>query len=122
MGKRNITGAVGRGRKADADKTRRHGVERIGFGIDRDDAREGCFGNPCVELSLGLHALIGIAVEDLCDRKKLMFLRADAVVTLPGGYGTMDEATEVLYWAKLGLHNKPLVLVNTENFYDDKIS
>ena len=62
-----------------------------------------------------------ILVEELCDRKKLMFLRADAVITLPGGYGTMDEATEVLYWAKLGLHNKPLVLVNTENFYDDAI-
>lgn len=63
-----------------------------------------------------------IMVEDLWDRKKRMFRMADAIITLPGGFGTADEALEVLYWAKLGLHNKPLVLVNIENYWDDMIT
>ncbi len=63
-----------------------------------------------------------IMVEDLWDRKKRMFLQADAIVTLPGGYGTIDEALEVLYWGNLGLHNKPLVLVNIKNYWDDMIA
>ena len=63
-----------------------------------------------------------IIVEDLWDRKKRMFAIADAIITLPGGFGTMDEALEVLYWGKLGLHNKPLVLVNIEGYWDDMIA
>lgn len=62
-----------------------------------------------------------ILVEDLWDRKKRMFLMADAVVSLPGGFGTLDESLEVLYWGHLGLHNKPLVLVNIENYWDPLI-
>lgn len=58
-----------------------------------------------------------IMVEDLCDRKKQMFLMADAIISLPGGFGTLDESLEVLYWANLGLHNKPLVLVNIERYW-----
>lgn len=63
-----------------------------------------------------------VMVEDLWDRKKRMFKQADAIITLPGGYGTVDEALEVLYWGNLGLHNKPLVLVNIENYWDDLIA
>ena len=63
-----------------------------------------------------------IMVEDLWDRKKRMFRTADAIITLPGGFGTADEALEVLYWGNLGLHNKPLVLVNIENYWDDMIA
>ncbi|MGH1398607.1 MAG: TIGR00730 family Rossman fold protein [Alphaproteobacteria bacterium] len=63
-----------------------------------------------------------VMVEDLWDRKKRMFRAADAIVTLPGGYGTADEALEVLYWGNLGLHNKPLVLVNIEGYWDDFIA
>lgn len=63
-----------------------------------------------------------VMVEDLWDRKKRMFKQADAIITLPGGYGTADEALEVLYWGNLGLHNKPLVLVNIENYWDDLIA
>ncbi len=68
----------------------------------------------------GLHDLI--IVDELCERKKLMFLRADAVITLPGGFGTLDEALEVLYWGNLGLHNKVLVLVNVGGYWDDLIT
>jgi len=63
-----------------------------------------------------------IMVEDLWDRKKRMFKMADAIIALPGGFGTADEALEVLYWANLGLHNIPLVLVNIENYWDDMIT
>ncbi len=59
-----------------------------------------------------------IMVEELCDRKKQMFLMADAVIALPGGFGTLDESLEVLYWGNLGLHNKPLVLVNIEGYWN----
>ena len=63
-----------------------------------------------------------IMVEDLWDRKKRMFQMSDAIITLPGGFGTMDEALEVLYWGNLGLHNKPLVLVNIEGYWNDMIT
>ena len=60
-----------------------------------------------------------ILVQDLWERKRKMFRRADAVITLAGGFGTIDEALEVLYWAKLGSHAKPLVFVNTESYWDE---
>lgn len=63
-----------------------------------------------------------IMVEDLCDRKKQMFLMADAVIALPGGFGTLDESLEVLYWGGLMLHNKPLVLVNLEQYWTPLIT
>lgn len=59
-----------------------------------------------------------VLVQDLWERKRLMFTRADAILALPGGFGTLDESLEVLYWAGLGLHNKPLVLINTDGYWD----
>jgi uncharacterized protein (TIGR00730 family) len=58
-----------------------------------------------------------ILVNDLWDRKKQMFLMADATITLPGGFGTLDESLEMLYWAGLNYHRKPLVLVNIEGYW-----
>lgn len=63
-----------------------------------------------------------ILVEELCDRKKKMFLAADAVIALPGGFGTLDESLELLYWGSLGLHKKPLVLVNIDGYWNDIIA
>jgi uncharacterized protein (TIGR00730 family) len=63
-----------------------------------------------------------IMVDDLCDRKKQMFLMADAVLALPGGYGTLDESLEVLYWGGLGLHGKVLVLINIDGYWDPLIA
>lgn len=60
-----------------------------------------------------------ILVPDLWERKLKMFKRADAIVILAGGFGTIDEALEVLYWARLGSHAKPIIFVNTENYWDD---
>ncbi len=59
-----------------------------------------------------------ILVQDLWERKKKMFLAADGIISLPGGYGTLDESLEVLYWGALGLHQKPLVLININGFWD----
>ncbi len=63
-----------------------------------------------------------ILVPDLWERKLKMFQRADIIVTLPGGFGTIDEFLEALYWANLGAHTKPIILVNTENYWDDFIT
>jgi len=63
-----------------------------------------------------------ILVDELSERKALMFQKADAVLALPGGFGTLDESLEVLYWGNLGLHNKPLVLINIEGYWDGLIT
>ncbi len=46
------------------------------------------------------------------DRKRMMFDQADVFVTLPGGLGTLDETVEVITWRQLGLHDKPILIVN----------
>src|SRR5574344_430475 len=60
-----------------------------------------------------------IVVETMHQRKKMMLDSADAVIALPGGIGTMEEFFEVLTWKQLGLFDKPIVLLNTNGFYDD---
>ena len=57
-------------------------------------------------------------VATMHQRKAIMADRADAVAVLPGGYGTMDELFEILTWAQLGLHAKPVVLLNVNGFFD----
>jgi uncharacterized protein (TIGR00730 family) len=57
-------------------------------------------------------------VGTLHERKALMAELADAFIALPGGFGTMEEFFEALTWAQLGLHRKPLGLLNVEGFYD----
>ena len=57
-------------------------------------------------------------VETMHERKKLMFDRSDAVIALPGGPGTLDELIEVLTWRQLGLHARPVVVVNAGGYWD----
>ena len=57
-------------------------------------------------------------VEDMHQRKRLMFLKSDAFVALPGGLGTLEEFVEQLTWSQLGRHNKPIVLANIDGFWD----
>ena len=59
-----------------------------------------------------------VIAEDLAARKALLLARSDAVVVMAGGLGTLDEATEILELKKQGLHDKPVVLLNTAGFYD----
>lgn len=55
--------------------------------------------------------------KTLGERKALMLEKCDAVVALVGGIGTLDEIMEIVELKKHGLHNKPVILLNTENFY-----
>lgn len=56
--------------------------------------------------------------ETLAERKSLMLSLSDAFVALPGGYGTLDETLEVVSGSMLGVDRKPVVLVNTDGFWD----
>lgn len=58
-----------------------------------------------------------VITEDMHERKKVMFMNSDAVVILPGGPGTLDEFFEVLTWRQLGLHDKPIMVVNIDGFW-----
>ncbi|MCJ2132672.1 TIGR00730 family Rossman fold protein [Methylobacterium sp. J-026] len=58
-----------------------------------------------------------VVVPDMHTRKRLMFERSDAFVTLPGGIGTLEELVEQLTWAQLGRHRKPVVLVSVAEFW-----
>lgn len=59
-----------------------------------------------------------VIAKDLAERKRLLLEKADAVVIMVGGTGTLDEATEILELKKHGRTDKPVVLLNTAGFYD----
>src|SRR5262245_12997609 len=59
-----------------------------------------------------------IVVDDMHQRKQLMFAKSDAFVALPGGLGTLEEFVEQLTWSQLGRHAKPIVLANIEGFWN----
>ena len=61
-------------------------------------------------------------VETMHERKTLMNQLCDGVIALPGGYGTMEELFEMLTWAQLGLHQKPIALLNINNYFDHLIA
>lgn len=58
-----------------------------------------------------------VITENMHERKKVMFMNADAFVTLPGGAGSLDELFEVLTWRQLGLHKKPVYLLDTNGYW-----
>ena len=57
-------------------------------------------------------------VETMHERKALMEKRSDAFVALPGGFGTYEELMEIVTWGQLGLHRKPIGVLNVDGFYD----
>ncbi|GAB4522283.1 MAG: hypothetical protein Kow00133_09710 [Amphiplicatus sp.] len=57
-------------------------------------------------------------VQTMHERKMLMFEESDAIVALPGGIGTLEELVETLSWARLSLHDKPIVALNVNGFWD----
>ncbi|MEM6634764.1 MAG: TIGR00730 family Rossman fold protein [Pseudomonadota bacterium] len=63
-----------------------------------------------------LHSFI--VTETMHERKKVMFMNSDAFVIFPGGAGTLDEFFEILTWAQLGLHSKPILVVGIDGFWD----
>jgi hypothetical protein len=58
-----------------------------------------------------------VVTETMHERKKVMFMNADAIVALPGGPGTLDELFEVLTWRQLGLHDKPVFLLDSAGYW-----
>ncbi|NNE86717.1 MAG: TIGR00730 family Rossman fold protein [Silicimonas sp.] len=63
-----------------------------------------------------------IITETMHERKKVMLMNADAVAVLPGGAGSLDEFFEVLTWAQLGLHDKPIVLVDVGGYWEPLVA
>ena len=62
-----------------------------------------------------------VVTQTMHERKELMFQNSSAIIVLPGGAGTLDEFFEVLTWRQLGLHEKPIFLLNIEEFWQPLI-
>jgi len=63
-----------------------------------------------------------IMVESMHERKRIMFERSDAIVVLPGGFGTMDEMFEIITWKQLRFHEKPVVILNHKGYWDPLVT
>lgn len=63
-----------------------------------------------------------IMVETMHQRKAKMDELSDGIITLPGGFGTMEELFEMLTWAQLGLHKKPIGILNINGYYDELLA
>jgi uncharacterized protein (TIGR00730 family) len=63
-----------------------------------------------------------IVVESMHERKTKMNDLCDGVIALPGGFGTIEELFEMLTWAQLGLHKKPIAILNINGYYDSLIT
>lgn len=63
-----------------------------------------------------------VEVESMHARKTTMFELADAFVALPGGFGTLEELFEVTTWAQLGIHQKPIGVLNVSGYYDSLLA
>jgi uncharacterized protein (TIGR00730 family) len=61
-------------------------------------------------------------VDSMHERKALMANLSQAFIALPGGFGTLEEFCEILTWGQLGLHQKPVALLNVEGYYDDLLA
>lgn len=58
-----------------------------------------------------------VVTADMHERKRLMFERSDAFVAMPGGIGTLEEVVEMMTWAQLGQHDKPIALLDVDGFW-----
>lgn len=63
-----------------------------------------------------------VVTENMHERKKVMYMNSDAIVVMPGGMGSLDEFFEVLTWRQLGLHEKPIILLNIDGYWDKLIA
>ena len=63
-----------------------------------------------------------IFVDTMHERKELMYKRSNAIIILPGGFGTMDEMFEIICWKQLKLHNKPIIIFNNNGYWNHLIA
>jgi uncharacterized protein (TIGR00730 family) len=83
----------------------------------------GVIPNVLVDLEVAHHGLTELHVtETMHTRKALIGERSDAFIALPGGFGTLEELFEVLTWQTLKIHSKPVLLLNTNGFYDQLLA
>lgn len=76
-----------------------------------------------LELEVGHRALSQLhVVNDMHERKAMMMDLADGFIAMPGGFGTLEELFEVLTWSQLGLHGKPIGILNIDGFFDGLIA
>lgn len=61
-------------------------------------------------------------VSDMHERKAEMARQSDAFIALPGGYGTMEEVLEMITWSQLGIHKKPVGLLNVDGYYNSLLA
>ena len=95
-----------------ADEALKHGGEVIGVIPEFMDKLEVAHGD-LTEMHI---------VDSMHARKQKMADLSDGFITMPGGMGTLDETVEILTWAQLGLHGKPVGLLNVEGYFDPLIS
>ena len=91
-----------------AEAVRKNGGKVIGV-IPKALDRPGIVDEGCHEL---------IVTEGMRERKAMMDVRSDAFIALPGGYGTLEELLEIITLKQLKYHNKPIVILNVNRFYD----
>ncbi|MEM9706481.1 MAG: TIGR00730 family Rossman fold protein [Pseudomonadota bacterium] len=70
-----------------------------------------------VEIEGVLEGVDHTIVKTMHERKMMMFDESDAIITLPGGIGTLEEVIETLSWARLSLHKKPIIVLNLNDFW-----
>lgn len=63
-----------------------------------------------------------ITTNNMHDRKVIMYNKSDGFIIIPGGFGTMDEFFEITTWGQLGLHTKPIGILNTNGYYDPLVA
>ncbi|OAY40001.1 cytokinin riboside 5'-monophosphate phosphoribohydrolase LOG1 [Manihot esculenta] len=88
----------------------------------------GCHVLGVIPTALRLHEISGetigevITVADMHQRKAEMAKHADGFIALPGGYGTLEELLEIIAWSQLGIHDKPVGLLNVDGYYNSLLS
>ena len=79
----------------------------------------GVIPKPLTERELAFEAVTRLhVVSSMHERKALMASLSDAFIAMPGGFGTLEELFEVIAWAQLGIHRKPIGILNVAGFYD----
>ncbi|WP_036385438.1 TIGR00730 family Rossman fold protein [Muricauda sp. MAR_2010_75] len=63
-----------------------------------------------------------IIVDSMHERKMKMYELSDGIIALPGGFGTLEELFEIITWGQLGLHQKPMGILNVNGFYDELLA
>ncbi|XP_020580190.1 cytokinin riboside 5'-monophosphate phosphoribohydrolase LOG1-like [Phalaenopsis equestris] len=88
----------------------------------------GCHVLGIIPRALLPHEILGktigevMTVADMHERKSEMAKHADAFIALPGGYGTMEELLEMIAWSQLGIHEKPVGLLNVDGYYNSLLA